>query len=503
MKTDTSDPSPTRSEEIELKLALPHYEGDDLAERLRACAPMARRKATTQTLFNIYFDTPAQDLRKKRIALRIRRIDAVSGPVWIQTLKTGARSASALSQRGEWEAQVPGEALCLEALGATPWREIDPDGSLFRELAPCFVTQFERTSWTVRAKDQSQVEVAFDRGQIEAGDLRAPLCELELELLAGEASVLFDLAHRISHTVAVLPASISKAERGYALAAGTLDMPVRSRPPPLTSHQTVMGVCQQILREMFSQFTRNLDTLQQTDHAEVVHQARIGWRRFKSALRLFKPALTLIPLPDMRPLQPLLSALGRLRDLDVALAETIPRVADVYTPTDESRKLHCHMLEQQLLDAADLQRRAVRAALQATQVGTTLLGMTRFIEALTLAVGAAKPASSGPLKPWVQRRLFKLHQKLDQSLAADSDQEAQHRARILAKRLRYGLESMQSILSRRRLTRWLDQATALQGSIGVSRDFERLHQFAVEFGAEPCLVNFLWGYACGMDHRRQ
>jgi hypothetical protein len=39
----------------------------------------------------------------------------------------------------------------------------------------------------------------------------------------------------------------------------------------------------------------------------------------------------------------------------------------------------------------------------------------------------------------------------------------------------------------------------LQGSIGFSRDIERLHQFAVEFGAGAELVEFLRGYARGQE----
>ena len=264
-----------------------------------------------------------------RIALRVRQVDSSTGPVWVQTLKTGGASGSALTERGEWEANVQNGNLDVKALKATPWRDIDPDGTLHKALAPCFITRFERTTWQVRAKDQSLVEVAFDIGQIESEGKCAPICELELELKAGTTSSLLDLAQSLAASVAVVPASLSKAQRGYALAEGTLDMPQRARPPNLRADQTLAEAAQQVFRETFFQFTRNLDILLLSDNAEVVHQARVGWRRFKSALRLFKPAIAQERIPDVVSIKRLLNALGRMRDLDVALVETLPLIAPV------------------------------------------------------------------------------------------------------------------------------------------------------------------------------
>lgn len=490
-----------KSEEIELKLALPFSDRDDLIRRLKMSAPLARRKSITQNLSSIYYDTPEQDLLKRHIALRIRQVDSRTDPVWIQTLKTGGEHGSALSIRGEWEAEVPSGDLSMDALRTSPWREIDPDGTIYQTLAPCFSTQFERTSWQVRAKDHSVVEVAFDRGQIQSGGQHAPICELEFELMAGVPSSLFDLAGRISQTVAVLPASVSKAERGYALALGTLDMPQRSRPPLLSTDQAVMQAGQQVLREMFSQFTRNMDILQSTDNPEVVHQARVGWRRFKSALRLFRPVLDQDQIPEISTLQPLLTSLSQLRDLDVALTETLPSIAHAYTCDDLDRQRIWHQFEHSLTQAAQIQRNTVRTALQEPAVGTTLLRFTRFIEEMISIGAGAAESKTRPLKPWAERRLQKLRNKLDQSIEGTADKRGQHRARILAKRLRYGLESMQTILPKRLVKRWLKRATALQGSIGTSRDFQRTFLFASELGAEASLVEFLRGYGCGMDHR--
>src|SRR5665647_2501717 len=167
------------SQEIELKLALPASGPSSLPKQLTRIPLLARRKPTHRHLHNTYYDTPEQVLRQKRIALRIRRVGSDAKPQWLQTLKTGGLGDSALSQRGEWEVPVPGAALSLEALKATPWSRIDPDGTVFAALAPSFVTTFERTSWSVRRRDGSLVEVALDVGQTVAGEKRTPICELE------------------------------------------------------------------------------------------------------------------------------------------------------------------------------------------------------------------------------------------------------------------------------------------------------------------------------------
>lgn len=487
-------------QEIELKLTLPYSDRDALVKMLGKTAPLASRKSVHQRLLSTYFDTPAQDLRKMRMALRIRQIDSSTGPVWVQTLKTGGEWGSALTRRGEWEEKLQSHGLSMDALQATPWREIDPDGALYKALMPCFTTRFERTSWQVRTKDHSRVEVALDIGQIESAGQFAPICELELELKAGRASSLFELAQSISANVAVVPASLSKAERGYALAQGTLGLPQHSRPPKLSRSQSLVEAAQQVFRETFFQFTRNLDTLVVTDNAELVHQARVGWRRFKSALRLFKPVLARERIPDVASLKPLLDSLGRMRDLDVALAETLPQTAAIYTLDNPSRQLHWNQFVQSLADAAQAERISFRSALRVPVVGATLLRVTRYIEEMSPLDAVVTESKARGLDSWSEHRLQRLQRKLEQSIEAATDKDSQHRARILAKRLRYGLESMQTVLPNRLAKKGLMKAAALQGAIGVSRDFQRLHQFAVECGAEAGLVEFLRGYGSGVAH---
>jgi inorganic triphosphatase YgiF len=494
------------SMEIELKLAVPTSHPSSLAKRLAQTPVLARRKATHQHLHNVYYDTPEQILRQERTALRIRRIGSETQPQWLQTLKIGGSSNSALSQRGEWEAPVPSAELDIANLEATPWSGIDPDGVVFRALRPCFVTRFERTSWLVRRRNGSVVEVALDIGQIVAGDKHTPICELEFELKAGQPVALFDLALQIAHSIAVFPLTISKSERGYALAQDGLDTPLRAQPPKLSSKLSLPEAARRVLREMFCQFTTNLNALRNSDDPEVVHQARVGWRRFRSAWRLFKPVFMESEVPSWQALRVLLNFLGELRDLDVARFDTLPPLADAYAAGDTRRTTAWQAMNQSLIHAAQLQRKAVLYALQEPAVGVSLLATTHWLSDVPAlsALNETRQKHDETLRRWAKRRTRRLHEHFKLALkdanTADSADitDRQHQARILAKQMRYGVEALDSLLPKKRAQRWLEQATGLQTRIGLTRDVVQASALVAKLEVAPELVEFLRGVAIGL-----
>ena len=492
-----ASPSP-RFEEIELKLALPSADPSSLAQQLASVPALKRHKASHEHLHSVYYDTPEQRLRQQRTALRIRRIGSASSvnPVWIQTLKTGGRDDSALSQRGEWESPVPDASLSFGALKETPWPAIDPDGTLFLSLAPCFVTRFERTAWQVRQRDGSVVEVALDIGQIEAGGKVTPLCELELELKSGPTAGLFHLAHKIARSMAVLPSTMSKAERGFALAQDTLHRPRHTQPQTLDPKQPLPLTAQRVLREMFNQFTANLNALRASDDPELVHQARIGWRRFQSARRLFGPVLVRESIPDWEPLQALLRSLGTLRDLDVARTVTLPPLATVYSAGETARTSTWDAMMQTLNDASTQQRQGVREALLSPLVGACLLDTTQWLEEpFALKDAAHKPPKKISLRKWADHRISRLNDKLQKALAETSHPDEPHRVRLLAKRLRYGIEVLRAQLPPRHAQQWHQQASQLQLRLGATRDITQASLLLTQLPVDASLAEFLRGFS--------
>ena len=493
-----SHPRSSAPQEIELKLCLPGADPAGLVKRLANMPLLARRKTSQQSLYNIYFDTPDQLLRQQGAVLRLRRVGGDANPQWLQTLKTAASDASALSRRGEWETAVAGQALEQDALRGTHWSEIDADGSLFERLVPSFVTRFERTLWLVRRRDGSVVEVALDIGQVEAGGRQSPICELELELKAGLPSALFEIAREMARTLAVLPANLSKAQRGFLLAQDALHLPQRAQTPKLNVRLTKPELAQVLLREMFAQFTLNIDALRTSDDPEVVHQARIGWRRFKSALRLFRKTLAATEIPALAELQALLINLGEMRNLDVAITETLPSLSSSYVEQDAQRAQDWQTLMAALTHVANLQRQALRRALQETGVGLCLLALTAWLENLSDEQKSV-PGHKGEMRDWAKGQIVRLHKRLEAAQMNAHSAQEQHRVRILAKRLRYAVEALRQLLPKRLAKACAEQALRLQTRLGLARDVSQAGALVAGNALDPAIAAFLRGVAVGSN----
>lgn len=491
--------------EIELKLALPYADPSALEALLLRLPVLARRRATREQLHNTYFDTPDDVLNHQRTALRIRRVGGEDQPVWLQTLKMGGSGESALSQRGEWEAAVPGAALEFGMLQATPWSQLDPDGTLFQALAARFTTDFTRTRWTVRNRDDgSVVEVALDLGRIVAGGHSAPICELELELKAGQPTALFEIAREIASAVGVMPLGASKSQRGFALAHGTLQDPSRARPAALSPETPVTEAAQRVLQEMLNHFSANLHTLLTSDDPEVVHQIRVAWRRLKTALALFRKTPLVRAAPPLHTLKPVLRELGKLRDLEVANLQTLPMLANAYVGGSPKRKARWLALQEALTLAAHEQHQRVRQTLLEPATGSALLALTEWLEVKrdTELPGDVAVAKTENLRAWARLRIERLHAQLKSSLKKSHKPDHLHRTRILAKRMRYGVETLRSVLPKRRSQQWHRQGAHLQNAMGAERDLQQALALAKRLKAHTSLLAFLRAVALGRNHPR-
>lgn len=504
MATKSIPPSPlVAPQEIELKLRVLGLETEEALHRLARSPSLARRQPQHRWLVNRYYDTPDQQLRQHRCALRLRQTldspsstDATSRS-WKQTLKTAGHTQGGLSQRGEWEADVPEGQLQRAALHGTAWDALDPDDAWFTQLQPCFETRCERTTWRVRRRDATVVEVALDAGTIEAAGRCEDFLELELELIQGEPAALFALARELAARVPCLPSSRSKAERGQALADGSLHAVTKARRLMAIPGEPIGGLAQRAMADMLEQFTRNLEALMYDDAPELVHQARVGWRRWRSMEKLLRPWLG-API-DHTPLQPLLQALGQQRNLDVASTETLPGWADAWPGDAAVWADGAARLEQ----ARCQQRCTVRRWLTTPATGLVLLQLAETLWHMT-------PTSADFTRRAARQRLARWHRKLHRLLTDQSggaiDLASLHEARLLAKRLRYGSEALASAMARkhqRETARWLAEATEWQTRIGQARDAWQAGACLEQVGASEKQVYFLRGIGACMDRHAQ
>ncbi|CDL63137.1 Adenylate cyclase [Klebsiella pneumoniae IS39] len=200
------------AQEIELKFIVAQDGVETLREQLNA---LEAKHTPAGQLLNIYYETADNWLRRHDMGLRIRGDQGR----YEMTLKIAGRVVGGLHQRPEYNIPLDKPELALERLPAEVWPQGELPAALAEHVQPLFSTDFARERWVIQ-EGKSEIEIALDRGEVKAGEHQEPICELELELLAGETTDLLRLAHRLLESGVLRQGSLSKAARGYHLAQG-------------------------------------------------------------------------------------------------------------------------------------------------------------------------------------------------------------------------------------------------------------------------------------------
>ncbi|MEA9390444.1 inorganic triphosphatase [Acerihabitans sp. TG2] len=219
------------SEETELKFII---HPDALAHVAERVSVFGGTHFAPQHLINLYFDTQDLELRRHGLGLRVRG----NNDRYEMTAKTAGKIIGGLHQHPEYNIALPGPELNISLLPTDIWPQGIAVDSLQARLAPLFSTDYQREKWVI-TYGESEIEVAFDRGDVLAGAAREAICELEMELLSGNIADLLTFAQQISADGGLRLGSVSKAARGYDLAAGSPTREIRAlsllRPAPKAS----------------------------------------------------------------------------------------------------------------------------------------------------------------------------------------------------------------------------------------------------------------------------
>jgi triphosphatase len=467
--TEKEKPMPI---EIELKLrVLPAQ-----ARRLHQHPLLAAIVAQKYRLLNTYYDTPDFDLRRRGIAVRLRRKGRA---VWLMTVKVGAAGAGGLAQRSEWEAPTQPGVFDFDIV-------TDPALHDFlrthqAQLNPVFCTDFTRSAWTL-SHGGALIELALDRGTISApghGE-QAPrseaLCELELELIEGESpDPLFDLAIALAADLRLHPETASKAERGYALADAAAEgspvarLAVKAQASPLVKAMSPVDAFRAIALSCLMQLQGNEAGAIAGDDPEFVHQARVAIRRLRSALNLFAPVLNPRFIEVYSPRwRDLAAGLGSARDWDVFLSETLAPLDEAF-PGDKDLAL---LRARGQANKARAQASAA-VALKQPAYSQLLLAFSAAlfrVEPPTIAAPGRRPSSK--LCKFARRRLDKRARMIEALVGehARMNAERRHELRIAFKKLRYALEFFAPILPRKRLGAYQESLATIQELFGKLND---------------------------------
>ena len=449
--------------EIELKLAA---SPEDL-KRLRRhplVQSLAQGRSVTHTLDSSYFDTEDHDLAGERVGLRIRR----TGRRRVLTVK-GERSASGgLFERSEFDVPIESDEPDLERIADPDLRARLVEITGGKPLVEVFRTQFRRTQRVLR-KGESEWTLDIDEGDIVAGDRRAPIHEVELELREGDPAKLFEFALLLQEKLDVRPAARSKSHRGYALARGESATPVKMRRVRLDPDATLEDALATTLAHCLTHFDANADCACEGSDAEGVHQMRVGIRRARAALSLFEPLLAADRYRHFRgELRWLGRELGTARDLDVLLRGILADSVRHHAGDPALERLHAEAiaLRGECYEALSSTLRSRRYARLVLELGGWIAA--RDWQESEPGKGAQWLA---PARVFAEQELDRRHRKiLRLADRLDESDAARHRVRIAMKKLRYASEFFRDLHPGGGAKRFLRRVARVQSALGHLND---------------------------------
>jgi inorganic triphosphatase YgiF len=494
------------SREIELKLAFDPADAGRLQRHL--ARSFGRQVRPRQRLVSVYFDTPDHQLRAAGLSLRVRRI----GHRTVQTIKSTDGTASGLFDRGEWERPIGKAQPDLAAATDTPLAAL-LNGRGPEALRPVFETRIDRALYQSE-DEEAVVAVAFDQGDVGTGQDTTPVSELEFELLSGEPAALFRLARALSAVVPLRVGTQTKSDRGYALIVGEQHAVAWASEIYLDRAMSCAEAFRVIAHNGLRQLSINEPAMRE-GRPEALHQMRVGLRRVRAAMSLFRDIVTDAESGGIKNgLKWLAGALSPARDLDVFMAEVMAPLREEHPDHSGLADIYRDIAARRLRAHAD----AV-AACRSDRYQTVLLDTMEWIESgpwrtddgPLLRSRREQPVTALAADELARRRRGII--KAGKGLRGFSAQE-RHALRIRGKKLRYAVEFFANVFpGKRNARRREDVLTALkdlQDALGGLNDIATREQLAEKIAGEAHGDEqaareraFAAGMIVGRQHARQ
>jgi inorganic triphosphatase YgiF len=461
------------SRELELKFALTREQlarlnADPVLKLLR------QGKPKTRTLHSIYFDTPDFRLHDAGYTLRLRRV----GRTWRQTVKSGVGVHGGVSHPVEIETVVKADRIDLEQIQdkrvRVGLRQLLGDS----QLSPVFETVVQRTEHQLKTAEGCAAELALDNGVIRAGASEMPVCEAEMELKAGPPQGLLPLVSKLFTGERLKLAGESKAEAGYRLLGKLVDeplQPLKARLPEFARDSCAGDALLKAVATAVEQILHNWQVVLDSPDPEGPHQMRVGLRRLRSLLQVFKPVVKKAELPDFAGRSRNLSDLvSRLREADVLIDGLIG-------PLDAEGGKHTPV--KPLINVMSTARETARADLRSTLGAPEQMQAQLEIALLPafLAESVADTrAAQRPMKKLARKALAKSWRKVEErAVGIDRlTEEERHELRKRLKMLRYAVEFVSPLYPEKKVARFLTRLEHLQDLFGYMNDVFEVRKLA-------------------------
>lgn len=462
------------AQEIEIKLAA---RPNDLARLKRSAAVkrFAPGPAATERLNTIYYDTPDFGLSKAGLSLRVRK----KGRAYIQTLKTQGTGALS-SKRGEWECPLPSSAPDIRLITDEGLRERVEAIAAQDPVEPKIETTIHRTKRRLKTKAGDEIELAVDSGEIRSlinGRIAVPVSEVELELLKGSPSGLFDVARALADQAPLTVSMESKAERGLRALEGRDVGAHKAGLLAFALDATAEEAFRTTLLHCLRHIARNVPAVAEGRDPEGVHQVRVGLRRLRVSLAAFGGAFRVEALVHLRErAKELGGQLAEMRDLDVFANDLLTQVEKA-SPGEPGLA----RLRELLVEERAARWKATLGTIRSDEFTGFLIDLAAAAEArlwredaeaerLVVMVEPARAAGRRALG----KRLVKVkkHAKQMEKLSP----EDRHELRIELKKLRYSSEIFASLYDHKDVVPFLKQLSELQDIFGAMNDAEMAHE---------------------------
>lgn len=244
---------------------------------------------------------------------------------------------------------------------------------------------------------------------------------------------------------------------------------VKATPLALKRKMNAEQAFQAIARNCLAQIQANEAGVDKFHDVECLHQMRVGLRRLRSALSMYRDLIQL-PVDVAGDLEWLLSQLGPARDWDVLAGSTLPRMSEgsEHAPELVAVTMAAHSRTHELHHVA--------AAAIASERYQQLIGaLAQWINGRGWRVAMSRKTRA-QLKSKVrkfadtvleqdQKRLLKRGSQLKTATP-----ESRHRVRIAAKKTRYAAEFFGSLYKDKQVRPYVKALTHLQDELGWMND---------------------------------
>jgi CHAD domain-containing protein len=262
---------------------------------------------------------------------------------------------------------------------------------------------------------------------------------------------------------------LSKEERGFMLARNMLGREQKAAALDIRRGMDVRQAIVMIVHECVRHFRLNEPAIIADRNPEALHQARVAIRRLRTVLSFFRPVISRGALDPLREeLRSFTVPFGKARNLDVFLAHHGKHLI-----SSDRRKLTRAREEayDQVIEAMGAQR-------------------TRdmFLELVTWAVARdwQKDGATAPIGKFAAKRLDAAWKKIKRkgSMLPDLEERQLHRFRIHVKKLRYAVEFMAALYSRKEIRKFTASLEKIQDCFGLLHDDMIARQLIDEFSLD-------------------